>query len=92
MENLILTDQSQAFFSLGVVALIFLLFLRKASQRRSLRFLALLFCSSAGCSPMEWRLRFCSILLLGPLRPCFWLWRQLCVLAALTDVSNWRIA
>jgi hypothetical protein len=26
------------------------------------------------------------------LRPCFWLWRQLCVLAALTDLSNWRIA
>ena len=30
MENLILTDQSQAFFSLGVVALIFLLFLRES--------------------------------------------------------------
>ena len=30
MENLILTDQSQALFALGVVALMFLLFLRES--------------------------------------------------------------
>ena len=92
MENLILTDQSQALVALGVVAMMFLLFLRESFLTEVVAIFGVAVLLISGVLPYDVALAVCPILLLGQLRPCFWLWGHWCVLAAVSDLPNWRIA
>ena len=92
METLILTDQSQALVALGVVAMMFLLFLRESLPTEVVAIFGVAVLLISGVLLYDMALAVLSNPAPWSNAAMFWLWGHWCVRAALLDLPNWRIA